>query len=196
VARSAYDIALLDLKMPGMDGVSVYRQIKRLRPETVAIVVSAFSGSELADHAVEEGAAQVVAKPVDVPQLLTAIEASLAQPLVLAVDDDTDFCQNLWQILCKRGYRLALAHSAEEARRQLAAKSFNVVLIDLKLPGSDGGEDVFRMVRETSPNARRVLMTGFREESLELIHHLVEPGVDAVCYKPIDVDNLLNMLSG
>ncbi len=196
VARFAYDIALLDLKMPDMDGVNVYRQIKRLRPETVAIVVSAFSGSELAERAVEEGAAHVVAKPVDVPQLLMAIEASLAQPLLLVVDDDADFCQNLWQILSRRGYRLALAHSAEEARRQLATKSFNVVLIDLKLPGSEGGEDVFRIVQKSNPNARRILMTGFREESLETIHNLVDQGVDAVCYKPIDVDNLLNMLSG
>ena len=194
VAKFAYDIALLDLKLPGMDGVAVYRQIKRLRPETVAIVVSAFSGTELAERAVEEGAAQIVPKPVDVPQLLTAIESSLAQPLVLVVDDDTDFCQNLWQILSRRGYRMALAHAANEAHRQLATRSFNVVLIDLKLPGSAGGEDVFRVVSETNPNARRILITGFRDESLETIHNLIKKGVDAVCYKPIDVDNLLDML--
>jgi DNA-binding NtrC family response regulator len=194
VVRTNYDIALLDLKMPGMDGVAVYRQIKRLRPETVAIVVSAFSGSDLAEQAVEEGAAQVVAKPVDVPQLLTAIEASLAQPLVLVVDDDADFCENLWQILSKRGYRLALAHTADQARRQLGMKSFDVVVIDLKLPGSESGEDLIRAVSKTNPNARRILVTGFRDESLETIHQLVDQGVDAVCYKPIDIDNLLNML--
>jgi two-component system, NtrC family, response regulator HydG len=194
VARCPYDIALLDLKMPGMDGVTVYRQIKRLRPETVAIVVSAFSGSELADRAVEEGAAQVVAKPVDVPQLLTTIEASLAQPLILVVDDDAEFCDNLWQILCKRGYRVALANSAEEARRQLATKSFNIVLIDLKLPDTKEGENIFRTVGEINPLARRILVTGFRDESVETIHRLVEQGVDAVCYKPIDVDNLLKTL--
>lgn len=194
VAKCTFDIALLDLKMPGMDGVAVYRQIKRLRPETVAIVVSAFSGSELAERAVEEGAAQIVPKPVDVPQLLTAIESSLAQPLVLVVDDDTDFCQNLWEILSRRGYRTALAHSADEAHRQLATRSFNVVLIDLRLPGSDGGEGVFRVVSETNPNARRILITGFRDESLDIIHNLIQKGVDAVCYKPIDVDNLLDML--
>ncbi len=196
VAKSAFDIALLDLKMPGMDGVSVYRQIKRLSPETVAIVISAFSGSDLAELAVEEGATQVVAKPVEVPQLLTAIAASLAQPLVLVVDDDAEFCDNLWQILSRRGYRLALAHTAQDAGRQLATKSFNVVLIDLRLPGSERGEDVFRTALNTNPGARRILMTGFREESLEAIHRLVEQGVDAVCYKPIDVDNLLNMLGG
>ncbi len=128
------------------------------------------------------------------PQLLTAIEASLAQPLVLVVDDDADFCQNLWQILSKRGYRMALAHTADEARRQLGMKSFNVVLIDLKLGGSESGEDVVRAVSQTNPNARRILVTGFHDESLETIHQLVGQGVDAVCYKPIDVENLLDML--
>jgi two-component system, NtrC family, response regulator HydG len=196
VRRSAYDIALLDLKMPGMDGVSVYREIKRLRPETAAIVVSAFSGSELAETAIEEGATQVVAKPVDVPQLLSAIESSLAQPLVLIVDDDTDFCQNLWQILCKRGYRLALAHDAEQARQQLATKSFDVVLIDLKLSGAPGGEEVFRIACETNPHSRRILVTGFHDDMLETIRGLMNQGVDAVCYKPIDVDGLVKLMRG
>jgi two-component system, NtrC family, response regulator HydG len=193
--RADYDIVLLDLKMPGMDGVSVYREIKRQRPETAAIVVSAFSGSELAEAALEEGAASIVAKPVDVPQLLTAIATSLARPLVLVVDDDPDFCRNLWQILNGGGFRVALAHDAEEAHWQLAAKSFDVVLIDLKLRGSQSGEDVLRIVAETNPHARRVLVTGLRESSVETIRSLVDRGVDAVCYKPIDVENLLDVLS-
>jgi two-component system, NtrC family, response regulator HydG len=196
VRNRAYDVALLDLKMPGMDGVSTYRQIKRLRPETVAIVVSAFSGSDLAESAVQEGAAQVVGKPVEVPELLAAIEATLAQPLVLVVDDDTDFCQNLWDILCRRGYRLALAHNAEQARQQLAMNSFDIVLIDLRLSHSNGGETVFRIVRETNPQARRILVTGFREDMLETIHRLISQGVDAVCYKPVDIDNLIGTLRG
>ena len=194
MGRSDYDLALLDLKMPGMDGVSVYREIKRIHPETAAIVVSAFSGSELAETALEEGAAGVVAKPIDVPELLTAIATSLANPLVLVVDDDADFCHNLWQILNGKGYRVALAHSAGGAHRQLAAKSFDVVLIDLKLRGSETGEDVLRIVADTNPKARRMLVTGFREGSLETIRNLLDRGVDAVCYKPIDVDNLLDML--
>jgi CheY-like chemotaxis protein len=194
--RSDYDIALLDLKMPGMDGVSVYREIKRICPETAAIVVSAFAGSELAEAALAEGAARVVAKPVDVPALLTAIATSLAQPLVLVVDDDADFCQNLWQILNGKGYRIALAHDADEAHHQLAARSFDVVLIDWRLHGSETGEDVLRIVAETNPRARRVLVTGFREGSLPAIRSLVDRGIDAVCYKPIDVDNLMDMLSG
>jgi two-component system, NtrC family, response regulator HydG len=194
VGRTAYDIALLDLKMPGMDGLALYQRIKQLQPETAAIVVSAFAGSELADRAMQEGAAHLVAKPVDMPQLLQAIEGSLAQPLVLVVDDDTDFCENLWQILKSYGYRTALAHSAQQVRNRLTTKSFDVVLVDLKLSDANGGEEVLCFVRETNPQARRILVTGFPHDVAGPIRALLDDGVGAVCTKPVDFDRLIEIL--
>ena len=66
----AYDVALLDLKMPGMDGLTLYREIKKLRAGTVAIMVTAYASSATAEEALAAGAWQVVAKPVDFPMLL------------------------------------------------------------------------------------------------------------------------------
>lgn len=74
VKKNAYDVALLDLKMPGMDGVELYRRIKKLRAGTVAIVVTAFAGSKIAQEAIEAGAAEIIPKPVDFPRLLKLVE--------------------------------------------------------------------------------------------------------------------------
>src|SRR5947209_12753171 len=70
VRRHGYDVALLDLKMPGMDGLSLYREIKKLRSDTVAIIVTAYAGSGTSEEALAAGAWQVLAKPVDFPKLL------------------------------------------------------------------------------------------------------------------------------
>src|SRR5271157_3244996 len=64
VRQHPYDLALLDLKMPGMDGITLYREIKKQRAGTVSLLVTAFAGAATADEALAAGAWKVVAKPV------------------------------------------------------------------------------------------------------------------------------------
>ncbi len=70
VRRQPYDVALLDLKMPGMDGLTLYREIKKQRAGTVSLLVTAYAGPATAEEALAAGAWKVVAKPVDFPKLL------------------------------------------------------------------------------------------------------------------------------
>ena len=106
VRDKAYDIALLDLKMPGMDGVTLYREIKRRRSGTVAIIVTAYASSETAHEALTAGAWQILSKPVEFPKLLGLVDEALSQPLVLVVDGDQDLSATLWDLLRERGYRV------------------------------------------------------------------------------------------
>jgi two-component system response regulator HydG len=188
-----YDIALLDLKMPGMDGLTLYREIRKLRPETVAIVVSAYAAPETESQALDAGAWKVLSKPVDFPRLLGLMEEAAGQPMVLVVDDDPDLCANLWDVLRDRGFRVALAHDAAEAASRLGERSFRVVLIDMKLPSGDG-TGVFHEVRASNPEARTVVITGLADEMRHLVGQLLKEGADAVCYKPFDIPRLLGTL--
>jgi CheY-like chemotaxis protein len=193
VRRKAYDVALLDYKMPGMDGLTLYREIKKLRAGTVAIVVTAYADGGAADEALEAGAWQVLPKPVEFPRLLALVDEALGQPLVLVVDDDPDLCASLWDVLRQRGYRVAVAHDERTAAEQLRDTSFRAVLIDMRLPAGDG-TTVFRLVRQANPQARTVVITGHRTEMDQLVQQLVDAGADAVCYKPFDVPRLLATL--
>src|SRR6516165_6034929 len=73
VRKKTYDIALLDLKMPGMDGVELYREIKKLQAGTVAMVVTAYASRDSNEEALTAGAWQVLSKPLDFPKLLGLI---------------------------------------------------------------------------------------------------------------------------
>ena len=193
VQKCTYDIALLDFKMPGMDGLTLYREIRKHQSATVAIVVTAYASGATADEALAAGAWRVLGKPVDVPHLLGLVGEAVGQPLVLVVDDDPDLCANLWDLLRERGYRVCLAHGESDAGQRLRDRSFSAVLIDLKLPEGNGGR-VFRMVRESNPASRTLVITGYRSEMDQLVQEMVPEGADAVCYKPFDVARLLSTL--
>jgi DNA-binding NtrC family response regulator len=193
VRQRHYDVALLDYKMPGMDGLTLYREIKKLRAGTVAIVVTAYAGNGTAEEALQAGAWQVLAKPVDFPKLLGLVNEVLGQPLVLIVDDDPDLCDNLWDLFRDRGYRVSLAHDDRQASERLRDSAHKVVLIDMKLPSGDGST-VFHLVREANPQARTIVITGHRHEMDEVIQNMLSEGANAVCYKPFDVPKLLATL--
>jgi DNA-binding NtrC family response regulator len=177
VRQRPYDVALLDLRKPGMDGLTLYRELKKLRAGTVAILVTAFASELATGEADRLGVWQIVKNPVYFPQLMGLVEEVLGQPLVLVVDDDRDLCETLWDLLREHGYRVCLAHDVGQAEERLQTSSYRVVVVDLKLPQGDGRE-VLRRVRSSHPEVRTVLVTGYPEE--------LEPQVEGVTavYRP------------
>ena len=64
-----WDIVLLDLRMPGMDGLEVLKKIKEMAPQTVVIMMTAYASIPGAVQAMKEGAYDYIVKPLDVDQL-------------------------------------------------------------------------------------------------------------------------------
>jgi CheY-like chemotaxis protein len=65
--------------MPGMDGLTLCRHLKRLHPRMVNMIVTAYGGSDLEEEASDAGARYVLPKPIDFPRLLALMERSLPQ---------------------------------------------------------------------------------------------------------------------
>lgn len=191
VQQNTYDIALLDLRMPGMDGLELYRRIRQISAGTVAIVVTAYASSDTAKSVLSAGAWKIIPKPANIDNLLKLVSNALDAPLVLVVDDDRDLCDNLWEIFHERGYRVCTAHDLPEAEKKLREHRFHVVLIDMKLPAGDG-QQVLHALRQADREARSILITGFPGEMESKVQIALEAGANAVCYKPFDVEKLLS----
>jgi two-component system nitrogen regulation response regulator GlnG len=78
--QRVYDVGLLDLRMPGMDGLTLYRSLKHLHPALVALIVTAYGGSHLDEEAQAAGARLVLPKPVDFPRLIVLVGESVGYP--------------------------------------------------------------------------------------------------------------------
>jgi DNA-binding NtrC family response regulator len=80
LAESAYDLVLADIKMPGMDGLEMLRQIKEIDERTVVIVMTGYSSLETAIKAIKYNAHNYLTKPFDDPDaVLAAVENGLAE---------------------------------------------------------------------------------------------------------------------
>jgi two-component system response regulator HydG len=68
-----FDVALLDVRMPGMDGVELFRALARAHPGAKFILMSAYADDRRIREALAEGVELVLSKPVSVPKLLHAL---------------------------------------------------------------------------------------------------------------------------
>ncbi len=189
----SFDIALFDLRMPEMDGLQFYRELRRRSPSTVAILITGFVDPSMREEAERLGVWRVMSKPVDLAALMPLIEDTAQQPLVLLVDDDRDFCDSLYDILRQHGFRVGIAGSADQATRQFRGHEFQVVIVDWCLPDANGLQ-LLQRIRDERPVARTVLLTGHRLELNELLDTASQAKADVLFYKPLEMDRFLDEL--
>jgi DNA-binding response OmpR family regulator len=80
--NAAWDVVLLDQKMPGLDGIETLRRLRERAPATRVIMVTAFASIELAVEAMKLGATDFVRKPMTPDILRKTVAAALAKPPV------------------------------------------------------------------------------------------------------------------
>ncbi len=74
-SRSYYDFIFLDLKMPGMNGVEVFKEIKKLNLKSLVVIVTAYPDSEMLVEAMKLGPLTVVLKPFDLSEIQRSVES-------------------------------------------------------------------------------------------------------------------------
>lgn len=94
LAEWAFDLILLDLKMPGMDGMDVVRSVVELRPDIKIIIVSAHGTVEKAVEAMKLGAVDFIQKPLTPNEIRELVNRVLDREQVAAIRD-TDYQAHL-----------------------------------------------------------------------------------------------------
>lgn len=80
VRAHSYDLLIADLKMPGMDGLTLIRQAKRIKPELAVLIITGYSSESNAIEAVNLGVSGYLTKPFRVPKVLSAAAKALGAP--------------------------------------------------------------------------------------------------------------------
>ena len=188
VRKTHFDAIFMDIKMPGINGVQTFREVKKIDPKAVVIMMTAYSVEDLVKEAMEEGAYTIVSKPFDIDKVIAIIDELLQEKtLILVVDDQFGDRETLKVILEGKGYRVATAKDGTETIQVVKGGHYDIIFLDIRMPDMNGIE-TFERVKTIDPRAVVIMMTGYTDE--ELIERAISQGAYTCIHKPFDMEKL------
>ncbi len=195
IRKNSYDLVLLDIKMPVINGVETYKKIKDTIPSLKVIMMTAYSVEELVEEAINEGAFGIIYKPINIKNLLAIIEKLLKNIRILIVDDNSNFCEIFKDELEGMNYPTIVKYNGKQAMDYIKENSIDIIFIDVKMPGLNGLE-LYLAIKKLKPNLDTIIITGYQNETtvLHQIKMAFKKDLYACFYKPIKFQEVLSTI--
>lgn len=192
VKKESPEIVLLDVNMPGASGLEALRRIKKSAPRTKVIMVTVNDDKRTREKARLFGADGFVNKPFttdylqDVVMLKVNEITAAKEPARILIVDDEEVIRNYLRRFLTRRFECQVieADGGEKALEFLKKDRFDLVFLDIKMPGMSGMEIIKEKKRLGYKPAIWVI-TGFDSE--EVAHKVIEHGADEYITKPLSL---------
>jgi DNA-binding NtrC family response regulator len=112
---------------------------------------------------------------------------------ILLVDDEVVFTTNMSKLLTTRGYRVAAVNSGDAAIQALEKDAFDVVVLDLKMPGMDG-ITTLKEIKKLGLFTETLILTG--HGSIDSALEAIKLGAYDYITKPCEIDDLVDKIEG
>jgi DNA-binding NtrC family response regulator len=112
---------------------------------------------------------------------------------ILLVDDEVVFTTNMGKLLTNRGYKVTAANSGDAAIQALEKENFDVVVLDLKMPGMDGLATL-KEIKKLGLFTETLLLTG--HGSIDTALEAIKLGAYDYLTKPCEIDDLVGKIEG
>ncbi|KHE93258.1 MAG: response regulator [Candidatus Scalindua rubra] len=185
-----FKIAFLDMKMPGINGIETFKEIKKISPDTIIFFMTAYLAEDTLNEAAELETRAILYKPLDLDLILKTLKEDLTKTTILVVDDESVIRDTLQEILEDRGYKVYVAANGYMAIEIAKNTHFDIMFIDILMPGIDGFQTL-EEIRKIYPKTKVVLMTG--QDIEDFTKQAVSRGAFAHITKPVDLVSLLQL---
>jgi two-component system response regulator HydG len=188
-----FDLAFMDVMMPGKNGVESFLEIKKLKPHARVYMMTGYSVEELLQQAIDNGAMGVLSKPIDTRKVLTALKDAEPSGIVLIAEDDPDLGPELRDIVADSGYRVELVRNGRDAIAAVRRGGIEVLILDLKMPLINGIE-VYTTLKREERAVPTIIITGSAHEYHDTLEAIRDVTLTGILNKPFDPLALLQRL--
>ena len=111
--------------------------------------------------------------------------------MVLIVEDQRESAEFLKLVFEERGYKAVVVDCGEECLKEVVQKNYQIILLDVQLPGINGVETLQR-IKQLRPDVGVIMMTGHAAE--DLLQKAMQEGSYACIRKPLQIDSLVETI--
>lgn len=190
--RRNFEAVLMDVRMPGIDGVEAFRQIRRHHEGVRVILMSAYSIESLKEAALDDGAIAFLPKPLDLDRVIDLV-AEARDTAILVVEHEEETAAALQKGLRERGYRVTITKDPLDALELVEQIQFDLIFLETSLPAMNGLE-LYLAIRRITPGAVAIMIAGMDREFETLAKEAVQCNAYTIVKKPLNIDTILDML--
>ena len=213
--HNAYNLVLLDWKMPEMDGLGVARQIReRYDTETTVIILTSFNWDEIVDESLHVGVDSFLAKPLFASNVIDEFErvarknnmslfkekkrASLKGRRILMAEDVVINAEIMKQMILFKEAELDHAENGRIVLDMFAGSRpgyYDAILMDVRMPEMDGLEAAKAIRSLNRPDAKRIPIIAMTANAFdEDVQLSLQVGMNAHLSKPVEPEHLFRTL--
>ena len=209
----AYDLILLDLRMPGQDGVQVARAIREQGGEAAIIILTAYSWDDVLEEALAAGVDSFMAKPLFVSGVLREFRSALQRradrkeekpPVALAgrhvlLAEDLDInAEILEELLSMEDLTADRAENGQIALDKFSSSApgeYDAILMDVRMPVMDGLQATQAIRALERPDAKTIPIIALTANAFdEDVQRSLQVGMNAHLTKPVEPQRLFDTL--
>jgi CheY-like chemotaxis protein len=196
-----FDIAFLDVIMPGIDGLSALELSHRQNSQTFIVIISSESDEQKLQRARRFRAYEYLKKPFTTKQIIQILNnyQRIRNPYRVLVVDDSGAVRKIVGRMLQKSFFNFYIEEASDGQATLDVcndRVFDIIFLDIVMPGLSG-VDVLRNIREYNSETKIILMTA--DENFKLTDDIKGLNAVTVLHKPFsqfDVDKNLHDIFG
>jgi len=210
--REAYNLILVDWRMPEMDGIETTRRIREIvGPDAAIIILTSYNWDEVADEAISAGVDSFVAKPLFAATVMDEFRSAFRKKnenlmkktelkgrRILLAEDVPVNAEIMMMILNMREMEVDLAENGRIALELFESSGigyYDAILMDMRMPEMDGLEATRAIRSLDRPDAKTIPIIALTANAFdEDVQRSMQAGLNAHLSKPVEPDVLFETL--
>ena len=190
-----FDLYFIDVRMPGMDGLETFRQIRQIHPEALVVMMTGYALDNILEQAQKEGASGSIRKPFAIGEIKGIVEKAAREKNkevsnILVIDDDQAVLNFFGNFLKAKNQKYSLVNNAKGALELIQREKFDLIFLDLVLKDADGLE-FYKNIKEILPQAEIVIITGYHDKAKEIEG---KADISGLLYKPFEIEGIIKYI--